>query len=86
MRTVTAWLTSIGHEKIAKAILAKGFEREKNPGSAEFIEEKQEGDIVILVTRQAGMESEEIVLVREEGVLRLDMDATEERISRKHRG
>ena len=72
-------------ETVAKKFLGRQFERDKNPGAAEYVEEKIEGDQVILVTREPGKERDEVVLIREDGVLRIDIEATDERESKKYR-
>lgn len=62
---------------LAKAILKKRLELEQ--GRAEkikLLEEKAEGDKIILVTQEEGQEKMETVLVKEDGFLKADFEAS----------
>jgi len=62
---------------LAKAILKKRLELEAGRSEKiKLLEEKTEGDKIILVTQEEGQEREETVLIKEDGFLRADFQAT----------
>jgi hypothetical protein len=63
------------------ASLRKWLEREGAAQTAKvrFVEEKKEGDLVIVVSEEEGKGRDELVLVREDGYLKLDSEASGKR-------
>lgn len=69
--------TTLDPAALAKAILKKRMETDAAQyDKVKFVEEKTEGDKVILITQEEGKEKEEIVLVKEDGFLKADFEAT----------
>ena len=63
-------------EALAKAQLKKGLEKDSaKADKSKFIEEKKEGDLVILVIEEEGKDKHEIALIKEDGFLKMDMEA-----------
>ncbi len=73
-------------EDVVKALLKQELkENAKDADKEQFVEEKAEGETVILVTQEAGKEKKEIVLVRENGYLKWDMEASDKREEQKRK-
>lgn len=78
--------TTLSAEELVKGMLKESLkERAAKPEEEQFVEEKSEGDNVILVTQVSGKEKREVVLVRESGYLKYDMEASEKREEEKHK-
>ncbi len=73
-------------EDLGKELLGAYLEAGLLVRGETFVEEKAEGNQVIVVTKNADKTTYEIVLVREESGLRWDLEATDERESKKNRG
>lgn len=76
--------TAMSATDLVKALLKAGL-KEKKAEDEKFVEEKPEGDTVVLVTQVEGGEKRETILVREDGYLKFDMEATEKREEEKHK-
>jgi len=69
--------TTLEPVALAKALMKRHTEKDASRiDKVRFVEERTEGDKIILVTQEEGEDKEELVLVKEDGFLRADMEAT----------